>query len=360
MNSMTYKDIGDYLKKAATGNNTQNDTDGGYLETQAIVSEIIDNLKTKSILWDSATKYTITKGNGLKLPYNNTSIETTPTTGARAYWVEEADQSTLSKVQFGAKNIICGKLIVRVNVTDELIEDSAPLAQFIIDQGTKAIMHAVQYHMLRGSSTQAIKGIANAADQATLVSNCSADITEAEIIEFVDKLNPIYHDDAAWFIAPQQYTQLWSLNYTNETALCMQNGVPYLYGFPVYVLPQLTSDPYHVVLGAFSVYNLVYRSDISVADKVRFDSDETEFRIVLRIGGDVLAENQTLDDGNTYAAFVVADGGEANASSSSSSSSSESSQSSSSSSSSEGNSESSQSSSSEGYSSESSSSSSGV
>lgn len=335
---ITHKDIGDYLKKAATGNNEAVNSDGGHLIAQAVVSEIVDNLELASPLWDKARKFPLEGygNNGLRIPYNNTSGEVTATTGARAYWVAEAGEKTISKAQIGQSAITCGKLVVRIPTTDELKQDSTLLADFIVDEATKAITNSVEYYMIRGSSTQAVQGIANAADKATLISNCSANITEGQMVGFVDKLNPIYHNTAEWYVSPQQYTTLVAnTDYTNETALVWDSSIAKyrLMGFPVTALPQLTGDPYHIILGDFGVYGLVYRLDINVSEHIRFDYDESEWRIVMRIGGHVLTESQVLQDGNTYGAFVVPEGGEAAGSSSSSSSSSSSHSSSSSSSS---------------------------
>jgi len=334
---MDIKSIGEYLKKAATGNNESVDSEGGYLVTHEIVDRIYDVLKLTSPMYDKAQKFTLSGGrgaNGLKIPYNNSALTTEPSTGARAYWVKEAAQKTISKPQIGMSDISTEKLVVRIPVTDELNSDSSVLAQYVIDQAAKAIKNAIEYYMIHGASDEAIKGIANAADKATLASNAAADVTEAELVGFVDKLNPIYLNSAEWYVSPQQFSVICMINYTSENTLQFEGGQYWLFGMPVNVSPLLVADPYHIILGDWSVYGIVQKEiQIARSEHIRFDYDETEFRLVMRIGGDVLAETQVLNDGVTYAAFVVPTDGEANASSSSSSSSSSQSSSSSSSSS---------------------------
>ena len=357
MNDITKKDLGEFLIKSATGLSESIPEDGGHLLTRYMVDQVFDALKYDSIIFNKARKFYVanSRGNGIKVPYSTTPLTNEPNTGTRAYWIAEAADKTISKPQLGVADMQFAKLVVRVPVTDELLQDAALLADFVIFEAARAITYKVEREAIFGVG-KSIKGVAGDGDYATLVVDTSADITEAEIKNYVAALNPLAYKGAEWYIAPQQFDNICSINYTNETGLVFEDGRYYLFGFPVNVVAHLTADPYGIVLGDFSAYGLAIRGpSIAISDDIRFLNDESEIRVVLRIAGAPLTANMTLDDTNTYAFFVVPDGGEANASSSSSSSSSESSESSSSSSSSsEG--YSSESSSSEGYSSESSSS----
>jgi HK97 family phage major capsid protein len=334
------KSIGEYILKSATGNNESIDADGGALINRAIVAEIVDALKLESPIYNKCRKFTVGngRGNGIKVPYSITSAANAASVGTRAYWVSEAEQKTISKPQLGQADMVFGKLVVRVPVTDELMADCSLLADFVIAEAVRAITYKIEDEIIKGVGT-AIKGVAGDGDHASIVVDVDADITEADIKEFVDALNPVCYKRAEWYFAPQQWSVVCSINFTNETALAFDNGKYYLYGFPVNVIPQLTDDPYSVVLGDFSAYGIAIRGpSIRESSDIRFDYDETEIRICLRVAGSAICSTMALDDGNTYGFFVVSAGGEAGASSSSSSDSSSSSTSSSSESSeSEGN-----------------------
>ena len=324
MENISKKQIGEYIIKSATGLNEAVDADGGHLIVRELVKEIVDTLRLESPFYNKVRKFTVQnqRGNGLRVPYSITSAANAASVGTRAYWIGEAEEKTISKPQLGQADLVLDKLVVRVPVTDELLSDTSLLADFVIAEAVRAIGYKMDWEMIYGVG-KSIKGVAGDGDHATMVVDATADITEAEIKNFVAALNPAAYKRAEWYVAPQQYDHLCSLNYTNETALVFENGSYYLFGFKLNVIPQLTADPYGVILGDFSNYGIAIKGpSIKESSDIRFVNDETEIRVVLRVGGSAICSTMVLDDGNTYGYFVVPGGGEAGASSSSSTSSS--------------------------------------
>jgi HK97 family phage major capsid protein len=337
MSDVDKKELGQFLKntiiKSATGSNEAVAVDGGDLVGKSVVGPIFNQLESDSPIFNKVKKIVVQKGPIVKINGMVNEQKNEPSTGLRAYWIDEADSYTASKIKFSGYELELNKLIVRVPATNELVQDNEGFASAFLESANQAIRYKVEREVLLGMN-HSIYGVAGKGDEATLTVTTSADITESEIKEYVSKLHPSAYKNAEWYITPQQYDNILTINYTSETALNFENGNYYLMGFKINVVPQLVGTPYHVVLGDFTKYAIVYIDPkFSTSDDIRFLEGEKEFRLALRICGHTYAENSALDDGATYGFFVVPAGGEAGMSSSSSSSSSNSSSSSSSSSS---------------------------
>ena len=332
------KELGRYLKdvinKAATGSNESVQVDGGSLVGKSVIGPIFNQLESESPIFNKVKKIVVQKGPIIKIHGMVNEQKDEPTTGLRAYWINEADSYTASKIKFSGYELELNKLIVRVPATNELVTDCTEFANSFLESANQAVRYRVEKEILIGM-LHSIYGVAGKGDEATITVSTSSDITEAEIKAYVAKLHPSAYKNAEWYITPQQYDNIISINYTTDNILNFESGAYYLAGFKVNVIPQLVGTPYHVVLGDFTKYAIAYIDPkFSTSDDIRFLEGEKEFRLALRICGHTYAMNSPLDDGNTYGFFIVPSGGEADASSSSSESSSTESSSSSSSSSS--------------------------
>lgn len=302
------KEIGRYLlsltQKAATGNNEAVTADGGAAVSANIVDMVYSQMEKLGTIFNKAKKLRVTRGPTVKIPGRVNTLANEPSTGVRSYWTTEADQSTASKVVYSATTVDLGKLITRVPVTGELSQDVANLADMFVEDAAISQLYKIEREMFLGLGS-AIKGVTGSGGAASLGVEISSDVTEAELKTMLDVLHPMAYANAEWYVAPQQYSVITSINYTNETALVFEGGKYYLFGFPLVVVPQLTTSPSHIILGDFTKFALAYiepRFDIS--DGCRFLEDEREFRLQQRIGGATFAETSVLDDGNTYAFFV--------------------------------------------------------
>jgi HK97 family phage major capsid protein len=320
------KELGRYLKdvvsKAATGNSESVQVDGGSLVGKSIVGPIFNQLESESPIFNKVKKVVVLKGPTVKIHGMVNEQKDEPTTGLRAYWSDEADSFVASTIKFSGYELDLNRLSVRIPATNELITDCTEFANAFLESANQAVRYKVEKEILMGMK-HTIHGVAGKGDEATITVSTSADITEAEIKAYVAKLHPSAYKNAEWYITPQQYDNIISINYTTDNILNFESRSYYLAGFKVNVIPQLVGTPYHVILGDFTKYTIVYIDPkFSTSDDIRFNEGEKEFRLALRIAGHTYAENSALDDGNTYGFFIVPAGGEADASSSSSDSSS--------------------------------------
>lgn len=320
--------VGMYLKSITQkSNNETTAADGGNAVAPNLVTDVMSQLGSKGTVWNKVKKYKVLRGPTVKIPGRVNTLANEPSTGIRSYWTTESQQSVASAILYSATTVDLGKLVTRVPATMELVQDAPAFAQQFVEDATESIIYKVEREILLGVGS-AIKGVTGSNTSATVEVSMSADITEAEMVTAIDKLHPMAYENAEWYVTPQQYTNILMINYTNETSLVFEDGVYYLFGFPVRVTPQLVASPYHVILGDFTKFAVTYiEPKFDTSEEIRFLEGEQEFRLQMRIGGSTFAQNSVLDDGNTYGFFVVSGSIPAYESSSSSSSSSESSES---------------------------------
>jgi len=331
--------VGIYLKslmqKAATGNYESGaEIEGAAAVSGNLVEEVMTQLGAKGTIWNKARKIIVNRGPTVKIPSRVNTLANEPSTGIRSYYVSEADQSTASAILYGGTTVELDKIVCRVPMTEELVWDVNSVAQIFAEDASESIVYKIEREMFLGVG-KGIKGIAGDGDQATQVVTTANDVTEANLLAYVDLLHPMAYENAEWYVTSQQYSVILSINFTTPNAIQFWEGRYYVLGFPLVIASQLVATPYHIVLGDFTKFVLAHTPfKFDKSDDIRFLEGEQEFRLQIRIGGSTIATLSELDDGNVYGFFVVPDGGEAKASSSSSSSSSDSSESSDSSSSS--------------------------
>lgn len=316
-------EMGMYLKslrtKAPTGNYEDGSAANGAAATgTTIISEILDQLQYfgTSVYADAVKTVVSTPGNVVRVPSNIDSLDIDASEGTRAYWTAEADEMTISKLQFRGVNMKLGKITVRVPVTEELEEDAIRLADHVIQSAARAILVLVEREMLLGNGT-AIAGVAGSGDDATSIIAITTP-SEAELLNCVAALHP--QAKATWYVSKAVEKVLLGTNWTNETSLTFEDGQMFLFGRPVVVHPAMIASPYDIVLGDFSRYALVMKRLVSqMSSQIRFIEGENEYVIKLRIAGNTFATTSATDEG-TFAWFVCSTDGEAGYSSSSESS----------------------------------------
>lgn len=311
MRTVDKKSIGDYLKrlelKAATGLSEGVEEDGGALVATQIQEGIFDAVKLEATIYNQAQHIPVTVGGMVKVPYANDPLLVNPTTGIRAYYVDEAEAKTLSKGQVEGPTMTLRKLVVRVPVTDELNMDSPDLADWIIAKAGQQITYRIEKDMFLGWGDTGIFGVAGNGNGASIFTPFTQ-LDEALCKTMLDALHPLAYKGAAWYITAQQYTVLLSIAWTTPNALTFEGGKYFLFGLPVTVMPHLTETHYPIVLGNFGVFGLAHRKmQVASSGSIRFYNDEREYRIELRVAGEPLVKTSDLDDGETYGWFVLAE-----------------------------------------------------
>lgn len=320
-----YKAIGSKLqtlRNKASGMSIGVAADGGALDGTEIVRAVIDAIPEYSDSILKGLRWVEVQLNSASIPFDGDSIETEPSTGTRAYWVNEGVQKTISVPIIGTTQVECKKIVVRIPVTDELLADAVRLGEYLTRVASRKIAQRIAKEAMTG--TNAIKGVMSDGDSATIVVPCTnlAAPTLAELKAAVDVINPLA--SPTWYVCPALYSYIAggmaAVDNLKSKALQFEGGKYYLFGFPVERTPWLDGTDYAWLLGDFSQYVVVYHppQPIISSDTPRFEYDESEFRLVLRCAGRPAVALQDADDSETYAWWVTHDGGSAAGSSSSS------------------------------------------
>jgi HK97 family phage major capsid protein len=309
----------DIIKKAATGNGEAIAIDGGNVVGPQISDAIFSQNEYKGIgIWDMVKKVKTLKGPQVKIRSRVNALASEPSTGIRSYWVAEADASTLSKIDCNGKTVDLAKLVCRVPVTGELDADVSNFADVFLQDASESMLYKIEKEILMGFGS--IKGVMTVGDEATMGVTVSGDVpTEAELQLFVSALHPMA-TNAKWYVNKEVYLAITKIAYTTPNAIQFEDEKYFIFGYEVVLTPQLIDTPYNICLGDFSKYSVAYIEPKFDRDEdIRFEEDEIEYRLSLRIGGDTYCKNSDLDDGFTYGFFVTNVAGEATQSSSSSS-----------------------------------------
>ena len=274
---------------------------GAELIGTEIASEIYNRMQSTSTIYGSATHVQM-RGQGAKMgiPWLNDYLATDVDNklgespkGVRAYWLDEATNMSANLPQFGNVTtvpMLLRKLAVRVPVTDELLDDRADLAEWLVTAAADAANNAAEQQMLFGTGetvTQGTAGIlgvcASAGSGSTaVVSITTASPTQANLVSMFTALNPQAIPGAKWYVTPTMYAFLWDQTYGCISRL---GGGLWIFGREVEVCPWLVSTS-PILLGNFKGYGVLSKPPTHrISDQVSFLSDQSEFKFILRVAG---------------------------------------------------------------------------
>lgn len=277
--------------------------DGGYAVGTDVVKDIIDNIFLDPDYIGLVNRYEIATGkNKIQVPYSNDALLTEPTNGTRAYWTDEAATMTPSTTLMDAATLTLNKITTLVHITDELLYDVDMADTKIKEYSTKAIQRLIGRDILFG--TNAIKGVFNDT-VGTQTTTLDATPTAAQLNTAYNLLNPALINGAKWYVNQYVYTALFNSGYANVDKTM---GKLTVLGLPVVVNPYLdiASSGKHILLGNFKAYALAYKTpSYDKGITLNFLSNQTAFRLVYRMAGDVVTAITACEDGEDRGAFII-------------------------------------------------------
>jgi HK97 family phage major capsid protein len=241
--------------------------------------------------------------NGLKIPGVD---ETSRATGSRwggvqSNWAAEGIAGTESRPKFRLIEFDLKKLISKMTMTDELLQDSTALTAIASQAFSEEIMFMTEDAIFEGTGAGQPLGIINSGALVTVAKQTSQ--TAATIVK--------ENIDAMWSrMAPRsRKNAIWLINQDIEPQLNQMNQAVGTGGQLVYLPPggianapnatlygrELVATEYNSALGAVGDIALVDLSQYTIVDKggvqmatsmhVAFDTDEMRFRITYRVDG---------------------------------------------------------------------------
>ena len=327
-------DVDARLLKAPLGQNTLDDTEGGFLIPETFSSKILEiNRDAEELdIFSLAGDKQATSGNNMR------SLRMAETSrkdgfgrhgGMVAYWRGEAEEFTASTIKWGERKMELHKLTALAYVTDEELQDSSvALGNSFTTKARQAILWKRNKAMFDGTGAGMPLGVFNSTATIT-----AAKTVAAGSMSHVD-LNLMYHTmlpgsraSAVWYAHPNVISKLSLVNFNDtdpekaiESIYMPPGGIsasPYgsLYGRPV-VPTEFCKDLNTVgdiAFVDFGQYSTLVKSGSGAGVQratsihVRFVYEETAFRFSYRCDARPLWSSaiEDLNGTTTRSPYVV-------------------------------------------------------
>lgn len=305
---------------AASGMSQGMGSEGGYAVPREYRTEIWDALRqSEASLLSYCDVYTIT-GESLELLAVD---ETTRASGSRyggciAYWISEAAQKTATMPKMRKLKLEPQELAAFVYATDKLLRNAPALNQFIGTAMRTAVIAKVNEAILNGDGVGKPLGVLGGGGLISIV------------IETGQPAATLVPENVVKMWARRLGNPIWFMNQTVETQLLLMTLQRGTTMWPVYMPPGgLSGAPYGSILGRPAVttehcqalgtagdiglydmkaYAVGMKGEVdsSVSIHLRFDYNETAFRLVFEIDGQPWVSSEvTPEHGDTRSPFVT-------------------------------------------------------
>ncbi len=265
---------------------------------------------------------------------SQTVDETSPwgTVGIRGYWEPEARAATATNAKLTEQTTKLNKYFVRVDATDELLEDAPQLNNYLQVRAPERIVSDVNLSIVQGNGVGKPLGIMKSGALVTVAAatSQSADtIHHRNIVAMMGRIYARSWPRSRWLMHADVWAKLPLMSFRDagDTASTVAAspypvymppsgiaGVPYgtLMGRPIMVLEAMETigDLGDILLADLSQYRILTKSGglrMESSIHLKFDTDETVFRFILRIGGNPMwtAPVSPRDGSNTRSPFVT-------------------------------------------------------
>ena len=315
------------LRAATTFGQELVGADGGF----AVPPDFRDTILVKVTGEQSLMGFTNqvqTSSNGITIPTD----ETTPwgTSGIFAEWEGEGDTYAQRKPNLKQLNIKANKLIVFAPMTDELLEDTTALGQYVTTKAAAAINFKINDGIINGTGAGQPAGILSSAALISITKANGQDndsVVGENIINMWARLFVTNPSSVVWLINQDTLPELMTMSIPGQSEAGANQAT---WGFPLWVPPrgespfstllgrpvivtqacQTLGDVGDVILADMSQYMTVIKSGGMRTDSsihFYFDSGHTAFRVTMRIGGapEWSGTISPFDGSNTLSPFVA-------------------------------------------------------
>lgn len=292
------------LVRAPTGAGEVDPTGGGFLVQVDFAASIFMLAHDMGEIISRVSKTPISaNSNGLKIPGVD---ETSRATGSRwggvqSSWAAEGVAGTESRPKFRLVEFDLKKLISKMTVTDELLQDSTALTSIAAQAFSEEVMFMTEDAIVEGTGAGQPLGYLNSPALITIASE-KGQAVGTVVKENIDKMW-----QACW--GRSRKNSVWLYNQDVESQLSALNGAVGTGGELVFMPPGgISAAPYATLKGRpiipteysaalgtpgdialvdLSQYMLVDKGGVQMATSIHvaFDTDEMRFRITYRVDG---------------------------------------------------------------------------
>lgn len=315
------------VRAAASGASALVGTDGGFLVSEDVASEIFKKVYETGQLASRCSVTPISaNSDSLEVPYVDETSRATGSRwgGVRVYRANETDAATATKVKYGKWECRLEDLKGLSYMTNRLLEDAAALESVMRESMTNEFAFTLDDEILNGDGIGKCLGVLKSGALVTVSKEAgpqTADtIVLANVVKMYSRMWGRSKQNAVWLINTDVLPQLFQLNVSvgnNAFPVFMPpggvSGSPYstLYGRPIIEIEQAATigDLGDINFVDLSQYKLIrkggLKSDVSM--HVRFIYDEMCFKFGMRVNGQPMwkAPLTPYKGANTLSPFVT-------------------------------------------------------
>lgn len=276
------------------------DSDGGFAVPPDFRSDIMKQIQGEESLL-ALTDQQVTSSNSLNLPLDTTTPWQT-SGGVVPAWLGEGATIAQSKPQLGSLETKLNKIAAIVPVTDELVKDAASLTRWLSTKVPEKFTSFINDALVNGNGVGKPQGMLNSACKITVAAESAQGAGTVVAKNLSNMWSRLY--------GPLRQKAYWLINQDVEPQLQIMTMPSTTPGYPAYLPPGgFSNAPYSTIFGrpalpmeacqtvgtegdiilcVPSQYLTVMQSEGMRTDAsvhLYFDSDQTAFRFVLRLGG---------------------------------------------------------------------------
>lgn len=274
--------------------------DGGFLIPPEFSKTVVQKVLAEESLAGKCDSIVLSQSNAIELPVDTTTQWGSK--GVQVYWDGEGSTIKDSKTDLELFQARANRVTAMVVTSGELLQDASALSGYLSSKVPTKIDYALTDKILNGTGTRQPLGMLKSAFKVAVpkeTSQTADTINKTNIDKMWSAMYAPWRAGAFWMINQDCEPQLEALAITGTNSgvfpvYLPPNGVagaPYatIKGRPVVVSEACAAlgDEGDIVLINPMTYLLVKRgglqSDVSI--HFRFDTNETAFRFILRIGG---------------------------------------------------------------------------
>ena len=281
----------------SSGANESNPSDGGFLVQTDFSTELLRNVYRMSPLVAAVRKIQIgANSNSLKInAFNESSRVSSILGGVIMYWLGEGYDKTPTHPEFRQMELSLKKVAGLMYCTDELLEDATSLETIAREAFTEALDVELERVIVRGVGGGQPLGILGSPAIIALTRNAAGNTVQAEdVINMWSRLYSRSQTTCVWLISQSVLPQLMAMElgdypmWMPPTNLAgAPNGT--LFGRPIYAIENCSAlgTSGDIILADPQCYLLITKGGPQFATSihVKFVSDETTLRLVLRVDG---------------------------------------------------------------------------
>lgn len=338
-----FASLGEFARAVVQGNDprlirnvspstTTEGASAGYLVPTYFVQQMMDDALAMEVVRPRANVIPISSQSAIVAGFNYVDGTGTSRAGLRLLWGVESAPGGLDEQKPLARELSMAarKGHIFCRVSNELAADAPNFDRMLMQAMTAAVASGLDYAFVNGTGAGQPLGVVKAPCVISVAKEsgqAANTLMFQNLAKMVGRLAPSSFARSVWLVHPTLVPLLYTLSFTQKNVAGTENvggssvqavTVGPDGGLRIFGLPALVSDACStlssqgdIILADFSRYLIGMRAEVRMErdTSVFFNSDETAFRLTLRLDGmpEDSAPTKLRDGTNTVSPFVTLD-----------------------------------------------------